>query len=231
VVIAIIAILASMLLPVLSRAKEAAYRIKCVNNLKELELSLKLYADDNGGLCPPRTNARRWPTLLQGGYRSLSLLICPTDARRSGAPATDTSSPTPADRAPRSYFINGWNDYFSHIMSADDLQNIYLAGTYPGASIKENIILKPTDTLIFGEKKHEAGDYFMDSLEGTAGNEFSQAEHGRHSGANPMVRGRGSNYAFADGGVRFLKYGTSIWPLDLWAISDKDRIDFAFEPP
>src|SRR5437016_9717197 len=65
VVIAIIGILASMLLPALARAKEAAYRIKCVNNLKQLELALKVYIDDNNGLYPPRTNAYRWPTLLQ----------------------------------------------------------------------------------------------------------------------------------------------------------------------
>ncbi|MBP9902527.1 MAG: type II secretion system protein, partial [Verrucomicrobia bacterium] len=56
VVIAIIAILASMLLPTLSRAKESAFRIKCANNLRQLSLSVKLYAGDNGDLMPPRTN-------------------------------------------------------------------------------------------------------------------------------------------------------------------------------
>src|SRR5437667_4032054 len=78
VVIAIIAILASMLLPALARAKETANRIKCVNNLKQLELALKVYIDDNNGLYPPRTNAYRWPTLLKEVYRTTNLLLFPT---------------------------------------------------------------------------------------------------------------------------------------------------------
>src|SRR6266403_1105825 len=80
VVIAIIGILASMLLPALARAKESANRIKCMNNLRQLETSLKLYADDYDGYMPPRTNAYRWPTLLQEYYRNTDLLVCPTDA-------------------------------------------------------------------------------------------------------------------------------------------------------
>ena len=55
VVIAIIAILAAMLLPALSRAKQAALGAQCVNNLKQCQLAAALYKNDNNGYLVPNS--------------------------------------------------------------------------------------------------------------------------------------------------------------------------------
>jgi prepilin-type N-terminal cleavage/methylation domain-containing protein/prepilin-type processing-associated H-X9-DG protein len=52
VVIAIIGILAALLLPVLASAKERARRIQCMNNLRQVNLALRMYADSNNEKLP-----------------------------------------------------------------------------------------------------------------------------------------------------------------------------------
>lgn len=225
VVIAIIAILAGMLLPSLGKAKEAGRRMACLNNQKQLTLSATMYADENNGWYPPRAAGSlagatdpsipgynpRWPGRLRTGYRDLKILRCPTDGPE--APATYPSV-DPADNAPRSYMMNGWNDYFKGDQPTLDMNSI------AEKSIQETAVKRPTDTIMFGEKKAASQHYFMDLEEGRVGNDWEELHQTRHN--------TGSNYLFVDGSARFLKMWHSVGPVfNLWAVTEKGRTNYA----
>jgi prepilin-type N-terminal cleavage/methylation domain-containing protein/prepilin-type processing-associated H-X9-DG protein len=60
VVIAIIAILAAMLLPTLGKAKQKAWAISCISNLRQIGLGFTSFADDNNGLYPKSGGSIAW---------------------------------------------------------------------------------------------------------------------------------------------------------------------------
>ena len=221
VVIAIIAILAAMLLPVLSRAKQAALRIQCMNNIKELGMAAQVYLTDNQSIFPPRSDADRWPDKFYDSYaHQLKLLVCPDETTNAPMTYGYTAAPSTnvADCAPRSYLINGWNDYFSNTLDSADFAS-YMGGTYP-QGMKQTDIRQPTQVILLGEKSSQAGDFYADLCNGDDIDlVVNQSRHDSSGQAdyNGMGNG-GSNYAMVDGSGQFIKFPFSLNPLNLWAI-------------
>lgn len=227
VVIAIIAILASMLLPSVSKAKESARRIGCVNNMRQLCLGLLMYADENEGQFTPRGNPI-WVIRLSPYYNArtnTSILKCPSEYE-------NLTTATPG----RSYIINGWGDYFQSTLDPTNF-NAFMNYGYP-YGIKESVIRNPTETITFGEKLTESGHVHMDVWQ-NQGNDLEELDHMRHGSGggshskteqtgilqskSVVNNSSGSNYAFADGSVRFLKAFRDIYPINLWAVTDAWR--------
>jgi prepilin-type processing-associated H-X9-DG protein len=86
VVIAIIAILAALLLPALSKAKLKALRVECMNNQRQLTLAWVLFADDNDGMLPANAATTAPPGTISWVQGKLTWDVPPS------APNTDNTN-------------------------------------------------------------------------------------------------------------------------------------------
>lgn len=164
VVIAIIAILAGMLLPALSSARNKARQINCVSQLKQISLSEELYASDfNGYITPlrsitPSYSEYSWGALLVNNnyITTRKIMVCPIWSNFEYASAvihnTGVSWSAPYQFNWIPYGINagvGSNTYISE-------------GKLDGSPVRQGQCVQPSNTFIFTETRYSEvrGRYF-----------------------------------------------------------------------
>ncbi len=188
VVIAIIAILAALLLPALSSAKQRGRTIQCVSNLHQISLAMRLYADDSNGLYPESGETIAWNQLdvntlkaswmqqLISYMKNTNAYHCPSDTHSSYS-------------------------YFNGVRAA------YVAANDNRASVDSRQILYNSayvlsgDTVDFAPDDADKDDYTQNCVGGAAnGNPWTQWQ--THS--------LGQNILFEDGHAKWYKgYSTN----------------------
>jgi len=205
-ILAVLALLGAVVLPGLAGGKPRSDAAVCANNLRQLGMAVLQYSMEENGMFPPRTSPR-WPQQLLRFYGTIDVLRCPSDGTN---PATFGT--VGADGAPRSYLMNGWDDYF---------EALGLGFAVPNSAMPESAVVYPAETILFGEKTTGSGHWWMDYEIGDDYHELEQSRHGARRGG-PTIGG--SNYTMVDGSVRMLRFGESLGPTNMWLVLDAWRI-------
>jgi prepilin-type N-terminal cleavage/methylation domain-containing protein/prepilin-type processing-associated H-X9-DG protein len=145
VVIAIIAVLASLLLPALNHAKESGRRVKCLSNVRQLQVAWLMYADDHDDRLPSnrdygqpdhgwtdddaqveRTTAKILSGTLYPYVSATAVYRCPSD--RSQVPGTRVLKA-------RSYSLNDWLNGWAPFPPAAPVGRLNQLTTPPPAGV------------------------------------------------------------------------------------------------
>ena len=187
VVIAIIAILASMLLPALNRARNAGKSASCTGNLKQLGVLLIMYADANREQLPCEANCPYEEQLANGGYLqespygTVKLLICPGDAtpRIVKTPAEQSSWSSSlrknVETGIRSYNANGY------IFSANVSNSEFILGAVKRVRNRPSRLILLVDYHADQSIQFSMGNIFNYCFRAMVGDDPRMMTHGNYA--------------------------------------------------
>ncbi len=197
VVIAIIAILAAMLLPALSRAKERSKRIACLNNLKQIGVATLAYAGESGDKVIPAGSATLPLQFNESdasvqSWQTLGLSVTQTNSRSVwGCP---NRPEFPAYDKTYKQFLIGYQYYGGIAKWNNNL------GTFTSASPVRTVQSKPTWMLAADVVAKPDGSSWI--FPTTPGSGWSTLPAHKNPGsASPA----GGNELFIDGSARWIK--------------------------
>jgi prepilin-type N-terminal cleavage/methylation domain-containing protein/prepilin-type processing-associated H-X9-DG protein len=227
VVIVVIALLGSLLLPVLSRARDASRAAACRSNLKQLGLVRAIYVSDNQQCFPPPLRQKPWILSLRSSGLDSRILVCPADKSAISSSASSPFSATNLLLEPRSFVMNGFTDWIKTV-AGEESYSAFRSG-FLQTGLKESALVFPDSTIIFGEKTTINAAFYLD-LFTQGGSYFHGLAESRHgSGANSVTGN--ANYAMGDGHVAVYAYGKATCPENLWAVLSVWRLDAALCRP
>ncbi len=228
VVIAIIAILAAMLLPALSKAKEKAKTTQCLSNMKQLQLCWQMYVDDNtdhlplnGGTPTPGPGGNGRPnSWIQGGAqtdpavpwivngvlyqynKSVTLYACPANTRQLTYPA-DPPNHWTAWNGPQARTVSINYPLGGFTASDPTGSGVLLNGVHP--LLKYSEIRSPNPPvnkmIVFADENEysvDDGDFAVAVVGGLHDGTWWNLPGSRH--------GNGTTWSFADGHAECWKW-------------------------
>ena len=238
-VIAIVALLASILFPVFVKVRENARRSSCQSNLKQIGLAMLQYSQDNdegypgvGGVrtVAPLNYYFSWREVLQPYAKSTQVFICPSNekARAAATSATVTDPANAAGATGSPLYATGLAAGVDPAFTQDVIRVSYsMSRNFPNVQfvapgnatvtlppIKLSSVATPSQKILVAESRSPipVADYYdaINDNWSDQGVAWAPGLFSNHLGT--------FNCLFADGHVKALKPTQTMAPLNMWGV-------------